>query len=352
MRRSLILVLLLVFTPSVFARVRAVRITTPLQVPQADAIAGAALARGIPGIVVGVRKGNAFYTQAWGDFDVEAHVPEHPAIVHQIASLSKQFTAAAILRLVEQGKVRLDDRLTQHLPELDARFDDVTIERLLSHTSGLLREFDDSIGDYYTAKTTAELIAAVPPPAVVPGTRFLYSNVGYFLLAVVIERASNQTYEQFLREEFFEPFGLEDTSVCGSGGLVPEGYDRSSATKLRPLAMSIFLGSGSLCSTAMDLLDWNNALVGALAVTPPSYTRMTTPAVPSEPPPYAYGFGLLLDTFGGRRRIWHNGKLTGFNSHLSWFPDEQLTIAVLVNASDPLRDDATQIANAIAQAMQ
>lgn len=350
MRRSLVLLVLLL-APLSFARNRAVRISAPLQVPQADAIAADAIARGVPGVVIGVRKGNAFYTKAWGDADVEAHVPEHAETVHQIASVSKQFTAAAILRLVEQGKLRLDDRASRYVIELDSRFDGVTIERLMSHTSGLL-EFDVTIGDLYSEKSQALMLDAVRPPYFTPGTTHFYSNMGYFLLAVVIERASNQTYEQFLRDEFFAPFGLDDTSVCGSDGPVPVGYLRAPRQKVEPYHMSIFLGSGSLCSTVMDLLAWNNALANGMAVTPQSYVLMTTPVVPSvSPAPYPYGFGLVPDTLDGRRRVWHNGLLPGFRSHLSWFPDENLTIAVLVNMSGGPRDNATEIAESIARAM-
>ena len=118
MRRTLTLLLLLVLAPLAFARQRAVRHPSPFQIPAVDAIAAEAIARGVPGIVIGVRKGNATYTKAWGDFDVEAHVPEHTSTIHQIASVSKQFTAAAIMRLVEQGKVKLDDRASLWVTEL------------------------------------------------------------------------------------------------------------------------------------------------------------------------------------------------------------------------------------------
>ena len=345
--------LLLVLAPLSFARQRAVRHPSPLQIPAVDTIAAEAIARGVPGLVIGVRKGTMTYTKAWGDFDVEAHVPEHTSTIHQIASVSKQFTAAAIMRLVEQGKVKLDDRASLWVTELDARFDGVTIERLLSHTSGLL-EYDDTITeDPYTPKTQQQLLAAVRPPFLPFGTRFYYSNMGYFLLALVIERASNKTYEQFLRDEFFRPFGLDDTSVCGSNGPVPEGYfreDGKERVRTPPYHMTIFLGAGSLCSTAADLLDWNNALANGMAITPQSYAKMTTVVEPT--PPHTYAFGIVNDRLDGRHRIWHGGFLPGFTSHLSWFPEEKLTIAVLVNLSDVDRSDASAIAVAVARAMK
>lgn len=353
MRRRLSLLLaLLLLAPLSFARTRAVRVTTPLQIPSADAIAAQAIGRGVPGVVIGVRKGNATFTKAWGDFDVESHVPEQPGTVHQIASVSKQFTAAAILRLVEQGKVKLDDRASLWIPELDARFDGVTLERLMSHTSGLL-EFSETLGDLYSPKSQQQLLAAVRPPFFNPGARFFYSNMGYSLLAMVIERASNQTYEQFLRDQFFVPFGLEDTTICGQTAPVPVGYEPGSPRRrARPYDMSIFFGSGSLCSTALDLLDWNHARVSGMAVSAESYSTMSTAFPPRVTPPFPYGFALIPDTLDGRRRIWHNGALPGFTSHLSWYQDEQLTITVLVNFFDTENDPATEIADAIARAMK
>jgi D-alanyl-D-alanine carboxypeptidase len=359
MRRALVPLLLalsLVSTP-LAARQRAVRVPAPLTVPGIDAIAQHALDQGIPGVVIRVRKGNAFFSKAWGFTDVDAHVARRDDDVFQIGSVTKQFTAAAILRLEEAGKLHVSDRARTWIPELDARFDAITIEQLLTHTSGLGDYLTDLGEDLFSTKSQQEVLALIASHDLLfqPGARWSYSNSGYFLLGMIVERASSKPYPQFLRDTFFIPLGLDHTSYCGTNGPAPSGYyldvPSGTAVPMPNLDISILYSAGGICSTADDLLRWNHALVSGTAVSPASYARMTTGVRPTHQAPPGYGYALVIDSLDGRRWIWHNGVVFGFQTHLAWFPDEDLTIAVSIDADAAPSELATPIAIDVARAM-
>jgi CubicO group peptidase (beta-lactamase class C family) len=340
MRRPMALLLVLFLAaPTTYARRRAVSYPPAFAIPELEMIAAEALRDGVPGLTIAVRKGNAQLVQAWGN--------TRPDSVYQIASVTKQFTAAAIMRLVEGGKVRTEDKARKWLPELDARFDAITVEHLLLHRSGV-REYDDQIPNEHEPKTHAQILAIITRggPLFTPGTSFLYSNSGYYLLGMIVERASSQPYGQFLRETFFEPLGLRDTSYCGTVAPPPDGYviDRQGTVfEVEALDMSIPFAAGALCSTADDLLRWTDALSSGRAVTPDSYARMIR-----NP---GYGYALVINFLDGHRRIWHNGAILGFESNVTHFPQDGLTVVVLMDAID-LRTEsrATQIAEEVARA--
>ena len=359
MRRVLVplLLALSLLSPPLAARQRAVRVSAPLSVPGIDAIARKALDQGVPGIVISVRKGNAFFTRAYGFSDVGAHVARRGDDVFQIGSVTKQFTAAAILRLEEAGKLHVSDRARSWLPELDARFDAITIEQLLTHTSGLGDYLAGFGQDLFRTKSQQEVVAVIANQGLLfqPGARWSYSNSGYFLLGMIVERASNQSYDQFLRDTFFIPLSLSGTSYCGTNGPVPSGYyldvPSHTAVPMPDIDVSLLYSAGGVCSTANDLLRWNHALVSGAAVSPASYARMTTGVQPTHQAPPGYGYALVLDSLDGRRWIWHNGVVFGFQTHLAWFPDEDLTIAVSIDADAAPSELATPIAVDVARAM-
>ena len=352
MRRFLPVFLILFLTLPAAARRRAATPTAPLVVPRIESIAAEAL-KIVPGISIAVRKGNAYFSKGWGELDLETHEPVRSGSVFQIASVTKQFTGAAIAKLAEQGKVNVEHSVRRFIPELDGRFEPITIRHLLEHTSGI----NDHLGQVdtlYEPKTQQEVLALIMsrPPYEPAGARWSYSNAGYYLLGMVIERASNMTYEQYLRTTFFEPLQMSDTSYCGTRGPVPEGYGRDprNGTFFDYPAMHVDLlfAAGALCSSATDLLIWNRALTNGLAVSPASYAAMTRGFdswVGAQ-----YGHGLIADRYRGHKRIWHNGMIYGFESHLAHFPDDDLTIVVLVNWY-ALRDRATDIAEEVARAM-
>lgn len=352
MRRLLPLFLLLSLTVPAAARQRAVAAPTPLVVPRIETIAAAGLER-VPGLSIAIRKGNAYFSKGWGELDRELHVPVRSGSVFQIASVTKQFTGAAIAKLAEQGKVHVDDPVRRFIPELDSRFDPITVRHLLQHTSGITDHLEH-VETLFEPKTQQEVLALIMsrPPYAPSGARFSYSNAGYYLLGMVIERASNMTYEQYLRTTFFEPLQLTETSYCGTNAPVPVGYGtdpRNGAVFVYPpMQVDLLYAAGALCSSATDLVKWNRALTSGLAVSPESYATMTTGFeswVGAQ-----YGHGLIADHYRGHRRIWHNGMIFGFQSHVAHFPDDNLTVVVLINWYG-LRDRATEIAEEVARAM-
>ena len=181
------------------------------------------------------------------------------------------------------------------------------------------------------------------------GSRFEYSNSGYYLLGVIIERASAQTYEQYLHDTFFTPMGLGSTSFSGETAPSPRGYTVSPGgpvTLDSVVDPSLLYANGSICSTASDLVRWTTSLVAS-----PLYTRMIGDRVFSVFPGTDYGFGLIIDTFEGRVRVWHGGGLNGFTSVLMWFPEEKLSVAVVMNLNDQHRDRVGEVADAIAHSL-
>lgn len=348
--RRLVAILLLVTAPAAFAaRRRAVAPPEELAVPAADSIAATALAEGVPGMTIAVRKGDRTFTRAYGSFDREANVPARTDSVYSIASVTKQFTAAAMLRLEDEGTLSVGDKARKFLPELDERFDAITIRHLLNHTSGV-RDYGNQLQSESEPKTQQEIFAMITrgPPIFPAGFRWLYSNSGYFLLGMIIERASARTYEQYLRETFFTPLGLTRTSYCGESAPPPRGYNANpdDTVTLDTVAHpSLLYAAGAICSTAADLVRWNTALAAS-----PSYARMTAENV-QVAEGIEYGFGLLIDTYEGRTRVWHNGGIRGFSSYLVWFPEERISVAVLMNVFDFRRDRAGEVANAIARSL-
>lgn len=350
------LVLLLLSTVPLFAapRRRAITPEAPLPVAALEAI-GSKYAKENPGLAIAVKKGNAVFLRGFGELDRTTHIPAYGDSVFQIASVTKQFAAAAVMRLVEEGKLNVDDRIRTHLPELDSRFDAITIRHLLQHTSGL-RDYNAQLTTAYEPKTQQEILALITsgPPLFTPGTLYLYSNSGYFVLGMIIERASSRTFEQYLRETFFAPLGLGATGYCGVAAPSPNGYLAMENGGFMPLPaadMSLPFSAGALCSTALDLVRWNAALVAGRAVSPESYRRMTTDTVVIAEG-MRYGYGLVIDRDEGRDRVWHNGSILGFSSHLSWYPGENLTIAVLINVTDLQNDRPAAIATELARVMK
>jgi CubicO group peptidase (beta-lactamase class C family) len=188
-----------------------------------------------------------------------------------------------------------------------------------------------------------------------PGESWRYSNSGYYLLGVVIERAANQPFAQYVRDAFERPLALTQTSYCGESAPPPSGYlttqpGNAGAAPTPPLDMTLLYSAGALCSTARDLLRWNGALAHGQAVAPQSYARMSSDVRLSDGTLLPYGYALALDPLDGHRRVWHNGLVPGFQSHLAWFPDEDLTVVVLLNLTTET-DNASAIDDEVARAM-
>ncbi|MGH9458379.1 MAG: serine hydrolase domain-containing protein [Thermoanaerobaculia bacterium] len=318
-----------------------------------DALASQAIAAGVPGISIAVSHGNAAYANGYGFTDSGKANAVTPESIFQIASVTKQFTAAAILALEEEGRLTTFDPVTQWIPELDLGGRLVTIEQLLTHTSGL-RPGLELLVDPYSALDLATAIELIEEHGFVaePGTREEYNNGGYWLLGVVIERAAEMPYAQYLKERLFEPAGLRRTAYCGvaPASPVPAGFLQlgNAAVPVAPIDMSVAFAAGALCSTASDLVRWSDALAAGMVISLASYQKMIAPGRLADGSTLYYGLGVGLGTIEERFATSHAGTIVGFESYLVHVPSERLAVAVLVNEVSN-RADPGGIARAIAR---
>ena len=310
-----------------------------------DSVANAAIAgKRTAGVSVAVVKnGRTIVSKGYGYADLENDVPATSETVYRIGSVTKQFTSAAIMRLMEQGKLSLDDTLQKFLPNVPAQGNRVTIRHLLNHTSGIKNY--TSLGPKWSRVMRIDLVPdsllalfANEPYDFKPGDAYRYNNSGYFLLGMIIEKLSGKPYGQYVKDEFFTPLGLKGTLYCDQAPLIKhraQGYaplpNASGFINAEPLSMTQPYAAGSLCSTVGDLVTWTQALSSGKVVSPASYKLMTTPGTLNDGKPMNYGFGLGTGTVGGHRQVSHNGGINGFISELHLYPDDSLITVVLTN---------------------
>jgi D-alanyl-D-alanine carboxypeptidase len=305
-----------------------------------DAIAAAALERPLPGLAIAAgRDGRLLHDQAYGVADSQTREPLWSGSIFQIGSVTKQFTAAAILRLEERGKLSIEDAVSTWVPEFPAGGHHVTIRHLLNHTSGV-PEYTSRITRADRPMTPGEIFDLIRgvPYAFPPGSNFEYSNTGYYALGVVIEKASGKRYADFVRQELLLPHGLLSTAHCGEppADPSPSGHlELSRPGDFEPVDAidnSLAWAAGGLCSTASDLVRWNEALHGGGVLSPQSYAAMVAPTRLSGGGLVGYGFGLGIGRdASGRSIVSHGGSILGFVSTLSWYPESRTSVAVLVN---------------------
>ena len=316
-----------------------------------DSIVRHAMAdQSIPGLSVAiVRDGRVVMERGWGTGGGKHPRAATAATPYQIASVSKQFTAAAVLRLAEQGRVKLDDPVTAYVEGLPPAYDGVTLERLLNHTAGV-PNFTDFFRQFRRPVTPGQLVDSLAARRLLfePGTGFRYTNSGYYLLGLVIERVTGQAYPDYLREQFWAPLGMHDTEYCGTRPhALPSGYARDrrgAAVKTAPWHPSVLFAAGSLCSTVGDLATWAVALGEGRVLAPESYRRMTEPAPSTDPHlRMSYGFGMMVDSTEAGPYLHHDGAVAGFRAQVAWYPRERLAIVVLMNqgfaAPEPIERD-------------
>ena len=288
--------------------------------------------------------------KGYGLANREWNIPNTPTTKYRIGSVTKQFTAAAILLLEEEGKLKVEDLVKTHWSEAPPAWDKVTIFHLLSHTSGIPSV--TSLPDFKTwrlldssAEKTTEYVRD-KPLEFPPGSEFHYSNSGYILLGYLIERISGQSYAEFLDQKVFTPLNMKDSGVDSdtaiierrASGYTPgdDGPENASYTN-----MTFPHAAGALYSTTEDLLRWNQGLFGGKLLSPESLKKMTTPFKDD----YAFGIGVVKEK--GRTLMAHSGGIEGFNTNLSYFPDEKLTIAVLANLNGDAPDELTEQLSAV-----
>jgi CubicO group peptidase (beta-lactamase class C family) len=290
------------------------------------------------GSVLVARGGEVLLSKGYGSANLEWNIPNAPDTKFRLGSITKQFTAAAILLLEERGKLTTGDPVKKFMPDAPAAWDKITIFHLLTHTSGIpsFTGFPDYQSLKPIATTPEKLIDRFrdKPLEFEPGEKWSYSNSGYVLLGYLLEKASGESYEDFVQTNFFEPLGMKDS-----------GYDSNSAVILRRAAgyargkdgpvnaefihMSIPFSAGALYSTTEDVLRWEQGLFGGKVLSAESLTKMTTPFKSD----YACGVGVR--TVGGHKVIDHGGGIEGFNTFLAYYPEDKLTVVALSNLNGP-----------------
>jgi D-alanyl-D-alanine carboxypeptidase len=307
-------------------------------VTAAQKAAEVALKAGVPGVQIAVSdNGQIIYAGGFGMSDRESVTAATPRSVVQIGSITKQFASAAILRLAERGALTLDDSIQKFVPEFQPPAGvTITLRHLLTHTSGVKNPFIPE----YSPLTREQFVKLVNAQTLefAPGTKFSYSNSGYRLLGYAIESITGMSFADYVHSEFAVPLGLLDTGVCGTFNVpVPDGYGLMQGTwqRVPAIHMSVPFSAGALCSTASDLVRWSHLLATGRVVQPDSYASMTTATKLANNTIEPYGLGLFLQKQLGRTAVWHTGGIPGFLSSLVYFPEDDLAVAVIINALPP-----------------
>jgi CubicO group peptidase (beta-lactamase class C family) len=319
--------------PAVFAQERAVAAKIDRIVRQQM------LANKIPGVSVAIlRAGKIILLKSYGLANVELQVPVKPETVFQSGSIGKQFTAAAVMILVQEKKLSLADKLSKYFPDAPAAWKDITVWHLLTHTSGL--------GDYpadidlrrdYTEEEYYESFKKAPLDFA-PGSSWNYSNVGYVMLGILIRKVSGQFYGDFLQQRIFKPAGMTTARVISEADIVPNraaGYrlvqgELKNQQWVSPSTNST--ADGSLYVSILDLAKWDTALYTDRLFTRGSLDQIWTPAKLSDGTTKDYGFGWHLGVLHGQRVVFHGGAWQGFKSQIVRFLDAKLTIIFLANS--------------------
>lgn len=292
--------------------------------------------------VLAARDGRVVYRRGFGLASLELGVPIQPHMVFRLGSITKQFTAVAILMLVEQGKLSLDDDLTAFLPDYPTQGHRITVEHLLTHTSGIksYTSMPEWLSLWRRDMSVSELIDLFKdqPMDFAPGERWAYSNSGYILLGAIIEQVSERSYEDFLNERIFAPLGMFHTSYDHTERIVPgrvAGYQKGGdGFEHAPyISMTQPYAAGSLMSSVDDLLLWDEALYTEKLVKQDSLRRAWTPVVTNDGVPSDYGYGWSITAYEGHRTIDHGGGIMGFMTHALRLPDDHVFVAVLMNGT-------------------
>ncbi len=305
----------------------------------------------IPGLaLLVVRNGKIVRAEGFGLANVELQVPVKQETIFQSGSVGKQFTATAVMMLVEEGKIGLDDPLTKYFADAPASWKDVTVRELLSHTAGF--------GDYpknfnfrkdWTEDEELKLIESIPL-AYPPGTNWEYSNFGYVTLGILIHRVTGEFYGDFLQQRIFHPLGMQSTRIISEVDIVPNraaGYqlvkgELKNQEWVAPVVNTT--ADGSLYFSILDLEKWNDALYTEKLLKRSSLELMWTPVKlkNGQPNKGNYGFGWFIDERAGHRCIHHDGSWQGFETAIDRYVDDQLTVVALANLADSNPGKITQ----------
>jgi D-alanyl-D-alanine carboxypeptidase len=298
--------------------------------------------RGPGAAAIVVKDGKVVFRGARGLSNVEKGVPLQPDSVFRLGSVTKQFTSLAIMMLVEQGKIGLQDPIDKYLPGYPMQGHVITVEHLLTHTSGIQSYTD--IPGYMTSKVQADLTVQQlvdgfknEPMQFAPGTRYRYNNSGYVLLGAIMEKVSGQSYASFVAERIFKPLGMAHSYYGTDEPKIPrraDGYTGGDKPA-RPLSMTQPYAAGSLLSTVDDLARWDAALSAGKLLKPGAFEKIWTPYKLADGTTSGYGYGWQMATLRGHRTMEHGGGIFGFSTYVLRLPDDRAYVAVLCNTDAP-----------------
>ena len=290
--------------------------------------------------VLVLRDGVPLLRKAYGLADLEGRVVATPATNYRLASVTKQFTAAAIMLLVEEGRLTLDDRARHWLPSLPHAADSITVRHLLTHSSGLIDYEDAMPADATGQLRDADVLRLLENQCHTyfePGTGYRYSNSGYALLALIVERASGRSFPDFLRLRIFQPLGMAHTLAYAAGGpsIADRAYGYSESTggwvRTDQSPTSAVLGDGGIYSSIDDLAKWDAALYDDRLLSDASRKLMFAPHMATDEPGIRYGFGWRITG----ETLWHSGETIGFRNVIVRYPDRRLSVILLTNRNGP-----------------
>ncbi len=307
--------------------------------------------RHIPGLSVAVvRRGEVVHAKGYGQANVELSVPASADTIYQIGSITKQFTATAIMMLAEEGKLSLDDPISKHLDIASEAWSSVTVRHLLNHTSGIksYTSIADNMAKNRLDRSKDEIIGTVRelPLEFEPGEKFAYNNSGYFLLGLIIEKASGKSYGEFLGERIFKPLRMTATRVNDLKPIIKNratGYawQAGQLQNAEHSSMTWPFSAGAIVSTVTDLAKWDAALYGEKVLPQSALDQIWTKSKLTSGKETDYGFGWGIGGHRGHRLIGHGGGISGFSTDIARFVDDKLTVVVLTNLSGPTANPAS-----------
>ena len=292
----------------------------------------------VPGLSLAVIKdGKPLLVRGYGLANVELNVPVRPETIFQSGSLGKQFVAAAVMLLVEDGKLDVDEKISRYVGDVPDSWKNITVRNVLNHTSGMPNDFSEE--DYKKDWTEDQLLAKAKalPLVFPPGTNWAYSNVGYVVLGILIGKVSGKFYGDVLQERIFKPLGMNTTRIISESDIIPNraaGYRLEKGELKNQEWVSPTMNTtadGSFYWSILDLVKWDDALSKGLVLKQSSWSQVYLPAKLASGSTYPYGMGWAVDARNGRRLIEHSGSWQGFVTNLSRYVDDKLTVIVLMN---------------------
>lgn len=319
--------------------------------PQVDSLFSEYDKPNVPGAAVAIfHQGKVAYQQAYGLARVKTKDPASTQTNFRLASLTKQFTAMAIMILLDRNQLKLSDTLTSIFPDFPAYGSAITVEHLLHHQSGL-RDYENHVPSGSGQLSDADVLTILKKQSsgdFRPGSRYSYSNSGYCVLSNIVAKVSGRSFPEFMAKEVFEPLEMKHSLVYVKGGpeIENRAYGHTGSNETDQSTTSATLGDGGVYTNVEDWFRWDQALYHNPLISPLLQAQAFMPGTLTDGSKTTYGYGWVLDTYGGRRRQTHTGSSIGFRTAVTRFPDDELTVVVLVNrASASPWDTARRVAD-------